>query len=393
MLQYIELTIKNLSYRKMRTFLTLLGVIIGITAVVSMVSIGAGMKVALEEALGVLGTDKIIVSPKFTHGVLGEGFTDADSDEIINIPGVNFVSPMVSVSTNGEFKGEEKTVTVWGLEPEKAEKTYAGASGYRMMEGRWLRGGDRSKICIGYTLHDDYFERNVYVGNTIKIKGEAFEVIGIFDKTGDRDSDLVIYADLDQVRELFGMEKKLTMIVVRIKKGHDIEDIRKKIENLLEKRRGEKDFVVITPKQIVEQAGAAFKVVQVVFGGIAAVSLIVGGIGIANTMIMNVLERTREIGIMKATGASHSHVVKIFLFESGVIGIFGGAIGIFFGYFISKLINIAAGKYLGEGILMTSVTMQMVLFALSFSFIIGILSGIYPAYRAVKLDPVEALRA
>lgn len=393
MIQYIELSIKSLSHRKMRTFLTLLGVIIGITAVVSMISIGEGMKVSLEEALGVLGTDKIIVSPKFTHGVLGEGFKDADSDAIMDIPGVNFVSPMVSVSANGEFKGEEKTVTIWGLEPEKAEKTYAGASGYRMKEGRWLRKGDRSKICIGYTIHDDYFGRRVNVGNTMKIKGQAFEVIGVFQKTGDRDSDMAIYADLDQIRELFGMEEKLTMIVVRIKRGHDIEDVRRRIEALLEKRREEKDFVVITPKQIVEQVGAAFRVVQVVFGGIAAVSLIVGGIGIANTMIMNVIERTREIGIMKATGASHLHVMKVFLFESGVIGVVGGSIGVFFGYIISRLINITADRYLGEGILTTHVNVQMVAFALSFSFIIGILSGIYPAYRAVKLDPVEALRA
>lgn len=391
-MEYIILSIRNLSYQKSRALLTLLGVIIGIMAVVSMISIGTGMKVALDEALGVLGQDKILVTPKVTYGAVGETFTDEDSDEIEKIPGVRFVSPMVSVTTNAEFKGEEKLITVWGLDPVKADRTFSGASGYDIADGRWIQKGDKYKISIGSIVRDDFFERKVNVGNTIKIKGEPFEVVGIFEKTGDRESDSAVYADLDQVREIFGMGDRVTLIVVRIDKGQDIDRVQKRIEELLEKRRGNEDFVVISPKQMSEQIGEAFKIVSVVFGGLAAVSLIVGGIGIANTMIMNVMERRKEIGIMKATGAGDDTIMKMFLVESGVIGLAGGIIGIFLGYLISVLINILAETYLGPGILRTSVSVQIVVFALGFSFVVGVLSGIFPAYRALRLDPVEALR-
>ncbi len=388
----LEISLKSLYHQKMRTFLTLLGVVIGITAVVSMVSIGAGMTVALEEAIGVLGTDKILIHSKMMAGILGESLSDGDSEAIEDVAGVAFVSPMVSVSVAAKFRGEEKIATVWGLEPAKAERTFAGVSGYDIKEGRWLAKGDKNKIAIGYLVREDYFERKVNAGNTVEIMGQPFQVIGVFEKTGDRDSDRAIYADLDQVRSLLGMGNRLTVIIVRVDPGADVEAVRERIENLLEKKGEKKGIEVATPKVMAEQASAIFKVVQVVFGGLASISLLVGGIGIANTMIMNVLERTHEVGVMKAAGATDAQVMKIFLFESGVIGIFGGSIGVLLGYIISKAINIAAEGYLGPGVLSTAISREMVLFALGFSFAVGVISGVYPAYKASKLNPVEALR-
>lgn len=392
-MQYIELTIKNLSYRKLRTFLTLLGIIIGITAVVSMVSIGAGMTVAIRERMAAFGTNKIFIGPTYSTGIMSEVLTDDDAYAIEKIIGVDFVSPMYSVATGSEFRGEEKVVTVWGLSPEKAERTFSDVGGYRILEGRWLRSGDKRNIVIGFRVYDDYYERRVNVGNTIKIKGESFRVVGIFMETGNTNQDNKIFADIDQMRGLMGKEDSVSAITVRTKGGYDVEEVRERIEDLLERRHEGTRFAVMTAQQMIQTLESAFKVVQVVFGGIAAISLIVGGIGIANTMIMNVLERTREIGVMKATGASNLHVMKIFLFESGVIGVLGGTIGICFGYGISRAINVAADIYLGPNILSASVTTEMVLFALFFSFIVGTLSGVYPAYKAVKLNPVEALRA
>jgi putative ABC transport system permease protein len=393
MREYMLLALRSLSHRKTRTGLTLLGIIIGITAVVAMVSIGSGMQAALVEELKVLGTDKIIIQPLYvSSGATAKGLTERDSRAVEGVLGVGFVSPLYSVASNVKFKGEEETISLWGLPPEKAERTFSGTSGYKLYQGRWLRKGDRGKVAIGYGVHDDFFERKVTVGNTLLIKGMNFDVIGIFRKTGDRDSDYAVYADIDQVRELYGKKEAVTLIVVRVKEGFDVEQVGKRIEDTLKKRRKEKDFTVLTPAQLAERVGQVYKIIQVVFGGIAAISLLVGALGIANTMVMNVLERTREVGIMKALGATDGHVMKLFLLESGVIGVVGGAAGVLIGFIISRIINLASARFLGEGILTTHVSSQLALFALAFSFLIGIISGLYPAYRASKMDPVIALR-
>ena len=393
MMEYIELSVKNLSHQKTRTFLTFLGVVIGIAAIVAMVSIGEGMKHSLEEQLKTLGSDKILVFPTYSYGAKGKALTDEDARIIERVVGVDVSSPLVSVAAPTKFKGEEKLVTIWALEPEKSKRTFAGASGYKLLVGRWLKKGDRSKIAIGYKIHDDFYERKVNVGNNIEIKGNKFQVVGIFEKTGDTDSDSAIYADIDQIRELFGMGNEVTMIIVRTKEGYSVERVAERIRETLKRAHKKEDFRIFTPKQIVQQVGKILMVVKVVFGGIASVSLIVGAIGIANTMLMNVLERTREIGIMKATGASNRRIINMFLVESGVLGLVGGGIGIILGYSISSIINIAASKYLGEGVLTTHVTLPLAIFSLSFAFFVGIISGAYPAYKASKLDPVEALRS
>jgi putative ABC transport system permease protein len=395
MLDYLSFSVKNLSHHKVRSFLTLLGVIIGIMAVVSMISIGSGMKASLKEQLEQLGSDKIFIIPRLAYGTAATTLTDEDADAIERVAGVAFVSPLYSVAGDVGFRNERKIVKIYGIDPEKAEATFGGgASGYRLLKGRWLQRGDRYKVVIGYGVASDVFSRDVNVGNTLKIHGVNFDVVGVFKKTGDREKDYTIYTNLDTIREIFGAGDKVTMIIARIDKGADIDQVRLRVERRLEKRKGSKEnFFVMTQKEIIERVGEAYRVVQVVFGGLAAVSLIVGAIGIANTMIMNVTERTREIGILKATGASNAQVMKIFLTDAAILGLVGGGIGVALGYLISLAINTAAARYLGEGVLTTSVSFELVLFALTFSLVIGVAAGLYPAYRALRLNPVEALRA
>lgn len=395
MLEYLSLSLKNLSHHKVRSFLTLLGVIIGIMAVVSMISIGSGMKVALKEQLEQLGSDKIFIVPRIAYGTAATTLTDDDADAIQRVAGVAFVSPLYSVAGDVQFRDERKIVRIYGIDPEKAEATFGGgASGYRLLKGRWIQRGDVYKVVVGYGVATDVFARDVNVGNTLKIHGINFDVVGVFKKTGDREKDYTLYTNLDTIREIFGAGNRVTLIIARVDKGTNIDAARMRIERLLEKRKGSKEnFFVMTQKEIIERMGEAYRIVQVVFGGLAAVSLIVGAIGIANTMIMNVTERTREIGILKATGASNMQVMGIFLADAALLGLVGGGIGVALGYAISRAINLAAARYLGEGVLTTVVSSQLVLFALSFSLIIGIVAGLYPAYRALKLNPVEALRA
>ncbi len=392
MLQYIELTLKNLVYQKMRAVLTLLGVIIGITAVVAMVSIGAGMSKAVEEQFEAFGTNKIIVTATRQLGATGQGLTDSDVDDIEDVFGVEFVSPMYSVSLASEFKGEERIVTAMGLDPSKAKRTFSDVGAFNLQSGRWLRAGDRNVVVVGYQIHDDYYKSSVETGNKIIIQGAEFRVVGIFNEIGDPDRDNIIMMDIGRLRELLDRGDSVTGMIARAKNGADVDIVALRIEELLKNRHEDAEFMVSTSQQLLGSIRSMTQVIQVVFGGIAGISLLVGGIGIANTMIMNVMERTPEIGIMKATGATNRQVMNIFLVESGIFGLIGGAIGVLFGYLISKGINVVAEDYLGPNLLVTAVTSEMVIMALVFSLVVGVASGVYPAYRAVKLDPVEALR-
>jgi putative ABC transport system permease protein len=262
---------------------------------------------------------------------------------------------------------------------------------FEIDEGRTVKEGERGVVVVGSRIIDDVFEEEVNIGDTLYIKDKKFKVIGSLKSIGNSQDDQNIYISLDDMRELVGGKDSLTMIYAQVSNVNSIDDVAEKIEKKLEDKYGENTIIALTSEQMSEMVGSIFSILTFVVGGIASISLIVAGVGIANTMFISVMERTKEIGVMKAIGATNYNVMEIFLVESAMLGFLGGAIGCAIGYILSLLVNVFAVGMLPVTFEAT-VTLEMILLGLGFSVAVGIVSGIWPARRAAKLQPVDALR-
>ena len=392
--EYIKFVFHSLSQRKIRTFLTLLGMIIGVAVIIAMVSIGKGMDASIKEQLEKMGGDKITILPAGAT-MFGGGppkeyvpFTVKELEEIKRIPGVKNAVPYLMRSAVVKFRGEEKEIYIAG----GTRKGYdIFQAFYTVKEGRIFRDDETNAVVLGYRVWKDEFENEIRVGDTIEIQGKKFKVVGLLEEIGNKGDDATIYLPLKTAQKLFNAENEIHMIIVVTRSEDMVREVAKKIEDRLEKFRRVKDFEVITSEEMAKQVSQVTSTITFVLGGIASVSLIVGGIIIMNTMLMNVLERTREIGIMKATGASNKWILGIFLLETCVLCLIGGGVGISFGYLISKMIEKIGQYYIG-GAFRTLIDIKLISLTSIFSIFVGIISGAYPAYKASKLDPVEALR-
>ncbi len=402
MKDYFFLAFNNLKRRRLRSWLTMIGIFIGIAAVISLISLGQGLKDTISEQFEMMGSNKLVVMPGSEDGLMG-GFASADKltqkdlDIIRKARGVELATEIIYGSTLIEFDGETKPTMVMGVSTDESSKVLSNMDGFQINKGKELEKGSKYSVSIGYALaQGDFFEEKVGLKDKIIIKGQELRVTGIMEKIGNRQDDSQIYIPIETARELFEKEEDIDVVYVQAKKGFDPAVVAENIEKDLRKSRNEKEgeetFSVQTFEQILESFSNIFDVVQAVLVGIAAISLLVGGVGIMNTMYTSVLERTKEIGTMKAVGAKNSDILKIFLFESGLLGFVGGAIGIGIGVGLSKSVEYIAINFLGSNLLKASTSPSLIFGALAFSFCIGTLSGIFPAMQAAKLKPAEALR-
>jgi len=396
---YFLFSLEGIKKRRLRSFLTMIGIFIGIAAVVSLISLGQGLETAIEDQFKQLGGDKVMVLPG--GGQFGafasEPLTHDDLEIVEKVDGVDIATETYFTTAVVEFKGESKSSYIIGLPVDETAKIITDMQGFDAEKGRDLKKGDTHKILVGWRLwNDDYFEKSVGLRDKLEINNQEFEVIGLVSKIGNPQDDAQIYAPIEALRDVFGEEDEISIIYVQVEKGYEPEkvadEIKEELRDYRDEDEGGESFEVQTFENILETFNNVFGIVQAVIIGIAAISLVVGGIGIMNTMYMSVLERTKEIGTMKAIGAKNSHILQIFLIESGIYGLFGGAVGVLIGITISKSVQFIAAAYLGTEILKASMSPFLIFGALLFSFVVGCLSGIAPAYRASKLKPVEALR-
>jgi len=389
----------SLIANKMRSILTMLGIIIGVAAVIALVSIGNGVKQDIQNSISSLGSNLLMVMPgaprtpgvRPTAGSM-KSLKVADYEAIAKLDGVKAVSPMTNGTYVVIYQNKNWTTSVSGV-----NANYLDVNNWTMKSGRFLSNKNiqtRERVAvIGKTVAKNLFGDEDPVGAEIRVKNIPFRVIGVLNSKGsgamgnDQD-DMVIIPYTTAMERVDGIDY-LRMLYVVAKDENGIDRLQSDIENLLRVRHGIKDtnlddFNIQNMNSIMETMEETTGTLTLFLGAVAAISLVVGGIGIMNIMLVSVTERTREIGIRKALGATYFVIVTQFLIEAVVISLMGGLIGIALGIGASKLISLASG-------MSTVISVPTIVISFAFSMAIGLVFGIYPARKAAKLNPIDAL--
>lgn len=399
---YFSLAFSNLKHRGLRSWLTMLGIFIGIAAVVSLISLGNGLENAVLGQFASLDADKLTIQNS------GNGFGPPGSTSVVSLnshdieiiesaKGVDEVIPRLIRVVSVEYNKIRQFMYIADVPNDKTKREIIIDSlNVKLAEGRFLEEEDKKKVVLGSDFTDDSFDKPIRVGSDIKIQGESFEVIGILEKGSTFQINSVILMPTDDLKSILKIDDKIDLIVVQILDKNKIEQVAQEIENKLRKDRkeklGEETFAVQTPLQSVSSISTVLNIINLIVSGIAAISLLIGGIGIANTMFTSVLERTKEIGIMKSIGAKNRDVMLIFIIESAFLGLVGGIIGVALGLSLAFGISSVTGAFLGGIELQVQISIPLIAGSILFSLALGLFFGLVPAYQASKLNPVEALR-
>jgi len=400
---YFNYAWKNLRKRKLRAWLTILGIVISIATIFILISLSLGLRGAINEQFRQVGTDKFVIQPKGQLGAPGTGgavqLTTKDVEAVEEVAGVNGAIFAVFGSIKIEFNNKVRYYLAMGLPVDNIKNLQVlyEAGGMKAEQGELLGEGSKKEVVIGSRYNSNLlFGRKIGLGNKLTINGEDFRVGGVMKSLGNPSDDQNIYMPYEDFKQLFNSSDRVDIIYVQIKPGQNLTKVAADTEKALRRERDvtekTQDFTILTPEAALASFEIILNILTAFLSGIAAISLIVGGIGIANTMYTSVLERTKEIGTMKAVGARNSDILKVFLIESGFLGLIGGIIGVVLGVGVSRIIEYIIAVQLGVGILKASYSPYLFLLCVLFAFIIGIFSGFLPARQASKLNPVEALR-
>lgn len=389
----------SLIANKLRSLLTMLGIIIGVAAVIALVSIGNGVKQDIENSISSLGSNLLVVLPgaprtpgaRSSQGSM-KSLKISDYEAIAKLEGVKAASPMTNGSYVVIYQNKNWTTSVAGV-----NSNFQDVNNWTMTSGRFFSDKNvqnRERVAVvGQTVVKNLFADEDPVGKEIRVKNIPFRVIGVLKSKGngtmgnDQD-DTVLIPYTTSMERVEGIDY-LRRVYVVAKDDGGIDRLQADIENLLRVRHNIKDtnlddFNIQNMKSIMETVAQTTGTFTLFLGAVAAISLVVGGIGIMNIMLVSVTERTREIGVRKALGATYSVIVTQFLIEAVVISLMGGFIGIAFGIGASKVIGMVSG-------MSTVVSVPTIIMSFAFSMAIGLIFGIYPARKAAKLNPIDAL--
>ncbi len=396
--------LETLSANKLRSGLTILGIVIGVAAVIAMLAIGEGAQSYITGTISDLGTNLIFIAPGNPQSEIRnpKPLTEFDAkalkDDIL-APSVTVSEPVLSSRRQVTYGSEKKSTSVDGVTP-----GYIKVSNYAYLEGEGITEehilGKASVAVLGVDVADKLFgRREGLIGETIRIESQPYRVVGVLEPKGggsfgSQDDLVMIPFSTAQARMMRRSRNSVDMIVAQAASAELVNQATEEIANILRTRHrtpvGEDDFQVISQQSAVSMVSSITNVLTIFLGGIAAISLLVGGIGIMNIMLVSVTERTREIGLRKALGARKLDILLQFLVESSLLSLFGGIIGIGLGWLIAFIVEKVAAA---SGTAFNPVVgLNAILLATIFSTAVGLFFGIYPANRAASLQPVEALR-
>jgi putative ABC transport system permease protein len=396
-------------HSKLRSWLTILGIVIGVAAVIAIMSLGTGLQSQINSRLGGLGANILTVTPGFSRGGGfggfggggdrggGGGATATSKPVVLNridaqvlrgVQGVAVMDTEIRGSTNITYLDKTGSVTVTGVD----QKFWSQITTVTLSAGRMLDPADQNVVVIGGRLASSYFSQPVGINQMINIGGNAFRVIGVLN-----DQSTTVYMPLQMAYTVLSTKVNgdYDSIVVKVTDQNQLNQTMTAMANALSLSRHvtgkTQDFTITSNQQTQATISSTLSTMSMFLLAIAAVSLIVGAVGVANTMFTSVLEKTKEIGIMKAIGARNKDILLIFLFNAALIGLIGGVLGVLLGMILSGAMqSLLGGTPFARG--STLVTMSSIIWALSVSVIVGIVAGIIPAYQGSKLKPVDALR-
>jgi len=401
--EYFKLAFKNLKHRGVRSWLTLLGIFVGVMAVVSLMSLGTALQMAVSSQFGISQTELLTIQAggATSFGPPGEGVVDPLGErELKAIDGISSVKRAV-----GRFikpvKIEYNDYVAFSF----AADIPSGDDGdfvYEQMDikpekGRLLEDSDSGKVLLGYSFYKDKmgFNKPILPGRNILINNEEFEVVGIMEKKGSFTIDNSVMLSTGDLKDLLELEDEFSLIAAQPISKDYIDrakiQIEKELRRIRDVEEGEEDFEISTPDSALDSLNGILGGIKAFIAIVAGISILIGALGIVNTMTTSVLERKTDIGIMKSVGARNEHIFLQFFIESSLLGLVGGIVGTIFGLLIGILGVAGLSNLLGADIA-PSIDMMLIFFTLVGSFIIGGLSGIVPAMNAAKQNPVDALR-
>jgi putative ABC transport system permease protein len=402
---YLKMGLNMLVHSKLRSWLTIIGIVIGIGSVVGIVSLGDAMQANVESTLADMDLTKITITPGYTKassnmpGPPGMGgsstdseLTDDDLDALQGMDGILYMAGEISGDEEAKYAGETATLSITGVDPQ----VWQYMTTLETQSGRLLEPADKYVAVIGSDIATEIYDQEIGINQVISINNKSVRVVGILEEKGEGD-DSKIYMPIDGAVELIedAEEDVYDTISVKAESEEQVDTLMEDIEEKLMISRhiiqeDDQDFSVTASKSMAESVTEMTSTMTLFLGAIAAVSLLVGSVGIANTMFTSVLEKTKEIGTMKAIGAKNRDILMIFLFNSGMVGLVGGILGVMLGWIVSSGLQTMMGSEMtGSG---GGVSISLMVEGLLLAILIGVISGVVPAYRASKLKPVDALR-